>query len=157
MAQLYKKMSPEKALEKAKWYCSFQERCKQQVINRLIAWKVDKIYFNQLIEALENDDFLNEKRFAAAFVRGKFLMKNWGRIKITNQLYQLGINENEIKQALATEIDETDYLKTLHNLTDKKKRLLSGVDKEKQRGNLFRYLTSKGFETELIVKVLGDL
>lgn len=153
MVQFAKNMSPERALEKAKWYCSFQERCKQHVLNRLIAWKVDKMYFNQIIEALENDDFLNEKRFVEAFVRGKFLMKNWGKIKISNQLYQLGINEKMINQALVSEIDEEAYLKTLHTLVKKKQVMLNGTDKLKYRDKLFRYLTSKGYETELIVKV----
>ena len=154
MAQLAKNMSPEKALEKAKWYCSFQERCKQHVLNRLIAWKVDKKHVSQLIEKLEKEDFLNELRFTEAFVRGKFLMKNWGKIKISSQLYQLGIAEKLINKALASEIDEENYLKTLTQLTEKKMLLLVDADAEKKREKLFRYLMSKGYETELISKVI---
>lgn len=156
MVQFAKNMSPERALEKAKCYCSFQERCKQHVLNRLIAWKVDKMYFNQIIEALENDDFLNEKRFVEAFVRGKFLMKNWGKIKISNQLYQLGINEKMINQALVSEIDEEAYLKTLHMLAAKKRDMLTEIDPLKVSDKLIRYLIGKGFEMELVLKALNS-
>lgn len=154
MAQFLKNMQPEKALEKAKWYCSFQERCKQHVLNRLIAWKVEKKYVDNIIEKLEEDNFLNEKRFAEAFVRGKFTIKNWGRIKITAQLYQLNINKNEIALAIAT-IDEEAYFKTLNQLAEKKKDLLKEErDENERKAKLFRYLISKGYESDLIYKVL---
>ena len=154
MAQFFKNMQPEKALEKAKWYCSFQERCKQHVLNRLIAWKVEKKYVDHIIEKLEDDDFLNETRFAEAFVRGKFTIKNWGRIKITAQLYQLHINKKDIDVAIAT-IDEEEYFKTLNHLAEKKKEQLNEEqDAYERKAKLFRYLSSKGYESDLIYKVL---
>lgn len=154
MAQFFKNMPLEKALEKAKWYCSFQERCKQHVITRLVAWKVDKKDFDTIIETLKKEDFLNEKRFVEAFVRGKFLIKKWGKIKITNQLYQLSISNILINESITSEIDEDDYIKTLHELLAKKQKLLHETDELKRKEKLYRYLLSKGYETELIFKAL---
>lgn len=154
MAQYFKNMQPEKALEKAKWYCSFQERCKQHVLNRLIVWNVEKKYFDDIIDKLIDDDFLNETRFAEAFVRGKFSIKNWGRVKITAQLYQLHINKKDIDIALAT-IDEEQYFSTLNHLAEKKKEQLKEVeDANERKAKLFRYLSSKGYESDLIYKLL---
>lgn len=154
MAQFFKNMLPEKALEKAKWYCSFQERCKQHVINRLIAWKVEKKYFDSIIEKLEDDDFLNEKRFAEAYVRGKFSQKRWGKIKITAQLYQLGVAKKWIDKALQNEINEEEYKKTLHYLAEKKEAQLISETATERKTKLFRYLASKGYETDLIQEVI---
>jgi regulatory protein len=154
MAQYFKNMQPEKALEKAKWYCSFQERCKQHVLNRLIVWNVEKKYFDDIIDKLIDDDFLNETRFAEAFVRGKFNIKNWGRVKITAQLYQLHINKKDIDVALAV-IDEEEYFKTLNHLAEKKKeQLKEEQDSNERKAKIFRYLSSKGYESDLIYKLL---
>lgn len=154
MAQFFKNMLPEKALEKAKWYCSFQERCKQHVINRLIAWKVEKKYFDSIIEKLEDDDFLNEERFAEAYVRGKFSQKRWGKIKITAQLYQLGVAKKFIDKALQNEINEEEYKKALHYLAEKKEAQLISETATERKTKLFRYLASKGYETDLIQEVI---
>lgn len=154
MAQFFKNMLPEKALEKAKWYCSFQERCKQHVINRLIAWKVEKKYFDSIIEKLEDDDFLNEERFAEAYVRGKFSQKRWGKIKITAQLYQLGVAKKWIDKALQNEINEEEYKKALHYLAEKKEAQLTSETATERKTKLFRYLASKGYETDLIQEVI---
>lgn len=154
MAQFFKNMLPEKALEKAKWYCSFQERCKQHVINRLIAWKVEKKYFDSIIEKLEDDDFLNEERFAEAYVRGKFSQKRWGKIKITAQLYQLGVAKKFIDKALQNEINEEEYKKALHYLAEKKEAQLTSETATDRKTKLFRYLASKGYETDLIQEVI---
>lgn len=154
MAQFFKNMLPEKALEKAKWYCSFQERCKQHVINRLIAWKVEKKYFDSIIEKLEDDDFLNEERFAEAYVRGKFSQKRWGKIKITAQLYQLGVAKKWIDKALQNEINEEEYKKALHYLAEKKEAQLISDTVTDRKTKLFRYLASKGYETDLIQEVI---
>lgn len=154
MAQFFKNMLPEKALEKAKWYCSFQERCKQHVINRLIAWKVEKKYFDSIIEKLEDEDFLNEERFAEAYVRGKFSQKRWGKIKITAQLYQLGVAKKWIDKALQNEINEEEYKKALHYLAEKKEAQLISETATDRKTKLFRYLASKGYETDLIQEVI---
>jgi len=154
MAQFFRNMSPERALEKAKWYCCFQERCKNHVLNRLTAWKVEQKHFDAIIETLEKEDFLNEKRFTEAYVRGKFLIKKWGKIKITSELYQLAIKNKLINEAIASEINEDDYFKTLQELIKKKNALLNEKDDLKRKEKLYRYLLSKGYESELIFKVM---
>lgn len=156
MAQFFRNMPPERALEKAKWYCSFQERCKDHVLNRLTAWEVEQKHFDAIIETLEKEDFLNEKRFTEAYVRGKFLIKKWGKIKITTELYQLAIKNKLIKEAIASEIDEDDYSKTLQELIKKKNELLHEKDDLKRKEKLYRYLLSKGYESELIFKVMRE-
>lgn len=147
-------MSSERALEKAKRYCSFQERCILDVENRLKAWNVKKEDWNSIVDKLIEQDFLNEKRYVEDFVRGKFLMKKWGKIKIKAELNQKRIYGKEIEQAIAVEIDEDEYLMTIKNLIVKKKILLNESDKSKEKEKIYRYLLSKGYEQELIFKFL---
>lgn len=147
-------MSSEKALEKAKRYCSFQERCILDVENRFRAWNVKKEDWDALIDKLMQQNFLNEKRYIEAFVRGKFLMKKWGKIKIKAELNQKKIYGKEINEVIENEIEEDEYLKTIKQLIIKKKSLLNEKEKLKEKEKLYRYLLSKGYEQELIFKFI---
>lgn len=147
-------MSSERVLEKAKRYCSFQERCILDVENRFRAWNVKKEDWDSLIDKLIEQNFLNEKRYIEAFVRGKFLIKKWGKTKIKAELNQKRIYGNEINEAIENEIEEKEYLTTIEQLIVKKKELLNESDKSKEKEKLYRYLLSKGYEQELIFKFI---
>ena len=148
-------MSSERALEKAKRYCSFQERCILDVENRFRAWNVKKEDWDSLIDKLIEQNFLNEKRYIEAFMRGKFLIKKWGKIKIKAELNQKKIYGKEIDEAISEEINEEDYVDTIKYLIVKKKGLLNERDKSKEKEKIYRYLLSKGYEQELIFKYLS--
>lgn len=147
-------MSSERALEKAKRYCSFQERCILDVENRFRAWNVKKEEWDSILDKLMEQNFLNEKRYIEAYVRGKFLIKKWGKIKIKAELNQKRIYGKEIDEAMANEIEADEYLMTIKNLIIKKKSLLNESDKSKEKEKIYRYLLSKGYEQELIFKFL---
>ncbi|MCB9334637.1 MAG: RecX family transcriptional regulator [Flavobacteriales bacterium] len=152
-----KNMPYEKALEKAKWYCSFQERCILDVENRFLAWKVKREEWDKLLDVLLEQDFLNEDRYVEDFVRGKFSIKKWGRLKIKAELLKKKIKSKKVEEELA-KIDEENYHKTIQHLLEKKKELLPKIEDElKLRDKLYRYLISKGYESELVVKELNTI
>ncbi len=149
-------MSSERALEKAKRYCSFQERCILDVENRFKAWNVKKEDWDLLVDKLIEQNFLNEKRYIEAFVRGKFLIKKWGKIKIKAELNQKRIYGKEIDEAMKNEIEEDEYLTTIKQLIIKKKALLNESEKSKEKEKIYRYILSKGYEHEWVLKYLNQ-
>lgn len=68
-------------LERAKKYCAYQERCHSEVRSRLLEWKIYGDDLEEIIVALIEENFLNEERFAKAYVSGKFNMNHWGKIR----------------------------------------------------------------------------
>jgi len=148
-----KKIDYQKALEKAMRYCVYQERCVLDVENRLLAWGLSKSDWDKLIDALIDQDFLNENRYIEDYVRGKFLIKKWGRNKIKAGLLQKKIRGTEVEKNLRG-IDEEDYKKTINYLIEKKKALLNQKDDLELRDKLYRYLLSKGYESEIVVSEL---
>jgi regulatory protein len=147
-------MSYDRALEKAMWYCSFQERCIFDVETRFRAWNVKREDCDKIIDILLEQNYLNEKRYIEAFVRGKFLIKKWGKIKIVAELYQKKISGKEVSEAISKEISDEDYQEAIIQLIDKKKQLLKEDDSNKLKEKLYRYLLSKGYESDLIFKFL---
>lgn len=137
---------------KAADYCALQDRCISEVRSRLLYWGAGAELTAQFIQALIEEGFIDEQRFAIAFARGKFRNLQWGKVKIRFELKNKGITQAMIEKALS-EIDEEDYLSCLNELIAKKKKSGSGKDPLK----IMRFLASKGFETDLIRKVMKTI
>ena len=99
-------------LLKAASYCAYQERCHNEVRNKLADWGVYGLEADQVILQLIELNYLNEERFAVAFAGGKFRVKQWGRLKIKRELKVRGVSDYCIQMAFK-EIDADDYFETL--------------------------------------------
>ena len=151
-----KTYSVDEAQKKLEFYSSYQERCHKEVEQKLYDLKMIPEAKEQIILHLLQHNFLNEERFAKAFVRGKFSIKKWGRVKIVSELKFKNISSYNIKSALK-EIDENAYLKTLHSLAEKKLRLIKESNSFKKKNKLSSFLISKGFETTLVYNVTNSM
>ncbi len=110
------------AKQKVEAYCAYQERCDFEVRKKLQDWWMPQDHIDILISDLISNNFLNEERFACAFVSGKFRIKKWGRIKIKQHLKQKRISDYSINKGMQ-EIDEEAYLRTIQDLIASKSRL----------------------------------
>jgi len=149
-----KYLDKEQALQKARHYCGYQERCHSEVKEKLYALGLYKQQVEECLSQLIEENYLNEERFAQQFAGGKFRMKQWGKVKITYELKQKQVSEYCIKKALK-EIDEDDYANTLLKLATVK---WENLQPEK---NIFvklrktqDYLLQKGYEPGIIKEAL---
>ena len=109
-----------------------------------------------ILLSLMKDNFLNEERFAKSFARGKFRIKHWGKNRIVNELKMRDISSYNIKTALK-EIGEKDYLKTIYTITENRNTIISETNHYKRKKKLIDFLLRKGFETDLIFKVVDEV
>ena len=137
------------ALEKAAKFCAYQERCHWDIEKKLYDWNVDKDIHDDIIVELIQQNFLNEERFAKAFVSGKVNIKRWGRYKIIHELRSRNIPEAIINTAIK-EIDEEKYLENLNHIMNQKSQLIIARSDFEKRMKLTKYLISRGYETTLI-------
>jgi len=137
-------------------YCAYQERCHKEVEQKLYDLNMIHEAREKIMLHLLQHNFLNEERFSKAFARGKFSIKNWGRIRIVNELKFKNVSAYNIKTALK-EIDEADYLNTIEKVAEKKWALIKEPNTFKKRSKLLTYLSSKGYESELIYEVVNRL
>jgi regulatory protein len=151
-----KQLTPAEALAKILRYCAYQERSHRQVKNKLYDYGLHTGQVDEIISQLITQGFLNEERFARAFVGGKFRMQKWGRLKIKNELEQLGLTKNCISRGMK-EIDPADYAKTLKALIRKKTGEIKETNLFKKRDKIARYVIGKGFEPEMVWEYLHDL
>ncbi len=144
-----KKISPQKAEEKIAAYCAYQERCQSEIRTKLEEYGYPEEKVDNLLHRLALEGFLNENRFAQAFVRGKFTIKKWGKVRIRQELKLREIPEIYIKAALG-EINDEEYWETLIYLTQRKWRLTNEPNLLKKKAKVQRFLMFRGFEQDLI-------
>jgi len=111
--------NPQAAYAKAEHYCAYQERSQQEVRDKLYDWELRQADVENIITRLIENNYLNEERFAKAYVQGKFNQKGWGRIKIKQGLKLKRVPDGLIRKALQI-IPDDDYLAALQNLLAKK-------------------------------------
>lgn len=142
-------LTPQQALERLRKYCAYQERSQLEVRHKLVQLGQRGNELDNIIVKLIEEGFLNEERFALAFARGKFRMKDWGRNKIIRELKRKGISEYCINKAMK-EIDTGDYRKTFLEVLRKKAPTIKGGNSFTQQQKLSSYLIRKGYEPEMV-------
>lgn len=143
-------------LRKSASYCSKSEHCISEVITKLNRWEANETDSKKIIKKLIDDDFINEKRYAEAFVRDKFRFNKWGKIKIMMALRRKEIENDLIADALE-QIDEEEYREVLVTLLKSKQKSIKYKSEYEKEGKLFRFAQGRGFESDLIEQVLRSI
>jgi regulatory protein len=143
------------ALNKAMTLCSRQELCSEDVRNKLLIWGVVKDNIEKIITILIKENFINESRYATAFVRDKFNYNKWGKVKIAAHLRAKKLPPDIILTALDL-IDNEQYTKILRVLINDHRRSVKAKNQYDLKAKLLRYGLSKGFESSLLYDVLNE-
>jgi regulatory protein len=150
-----KRYTPGEGLKKAQAYCAYQERCQQEVRNKLYEWGLWPNDIEKIISDLITDNFLNEERFAKIYAGGKFRIKKWGRNRIILELKKRNISDYCVNRAMK-ELDE-NYQETLKKIILKKRQEIKEKNSLKKQYKIAQYAISRGFEPELVWDELKHL
>ena len=145
-----------KIIQKLEYYCSYQERCHADVVQKLYSLAVPQSMQDEVIVHLLHQNFLNEERFAVLFSISKFHQKNWGKKRITNELKQRNISDYLIRMGLKA-IPEEEYEAMFNDLAEKTWESIKENNQLKKRKKFCDTLLRKGWESELVyekVKIL---
>ena len=146
--------SEEQALTELKRWCALQERSHMDVRTKLIEHRIYGEKLEEIIATLISEDFINELRFATAYVSGKFKINEWGRNKIIMGLKQKQISTYNINKAMS-QIDDDQYIKTLDKHF-KEKSAKTGLASREAKAKVMNYLLQKGFEQHLILQLINE-
>ena len=153
-----KTLSVDAAMLRLGKYCAYTDRTLDEVNKKLEELEVSEEDAKIVVERLTKQGFINEKRFAESFARGKFRIKKWGKRRIKMEMRKKGLSDELIEKGLK-ELPEEDYSTTLDELLQKKwKQLQRSVVKDKtkdinayNRQKLIRYALQKGYEMDLVI------
>jgi regulatory protein len=143
-------------VQKLEYYCSYQERCHADVVQKLYALTVPQNQQDEVIVHLIHHNFLNEERFAKLFSISKFHQKNWGKKRITNELKQRNISDYLIRMGLKA-IPEEEYEAMFNDLAEKTWNTIPERNALKKRKKFCDTLLRKGWESDWVYEALKRL
>jgi len=139
----------EELLNKTSSLCSTSEHCISEIDDKLRRRGASEEIIGHIISKLLKENFIDETRYAKAFVRDKYRFNKWGIAKIRLALKMKRINHNDIETAL-DEIDRKEYLSILGDIIQSKRKSVKAKDKYEMNGKLIRFALSKGYEIDEI-------
>jgi regulatory protein len=144
------------AMKKAMALCAGREYCSEDIRIKLDSWGVKASDAVNIIRNLISENFLNEQRYAEAFVKDKYLYNKWGKVKIASQLRSKKIASESIESALAV-LNEDQYRQTIREILASHRKFVKAKNQFDLKGKLLRFGLSKGFESHLLYDILSDL
>lgn len=148
-----KPVTPANALVRLQELCARSEQCSHEVLTKLRTWGVDDRVARKILALLKRDRFVDDSRYASAFVRDKVVFNRWGRTKIRLALIQKRLDSDLISDAL-DEIDDDEYRTALIEVLAAKSRSMPETESYESRNKMLRHAASRGFEPALIVQLL---
>lgn len=147
------KYSEQEAFNKLSALCASAEYCETDMRRKMQRWELPEGAEERIIAKLYKERFIDDKRYAHAFVRDKFRYNHWGRVRISRELRMRNIASEVIDEAL-NEIPEEDKLETLRHLINNKRKTVKGKSEYEVRTKLIRFALGRGFELEDIIKTV---
>ena len=143
-------------LQKLARYCAYQERCVQELEQKMKTFEVSPAEYAAYLNWLRENNYLNEARFVEIFVRSKFNQKSWGRTKINYELRKRGISASFLASAWDG-IDDADYIEKARAILQKKRDEIKTGTSPQRYQKCYNFGLSKGYESSLIRELLKPL
>lgn len=138
-------MTADEILYKLAARCSTSEQCLSDVEAKLKRYDLSEEERTRILQHLVEEKYIDDRRYAEAFVRDKYRFNKWGRIKIAQGLRMKGIDNGTVNEAMEL-IDETEYLHILRELIKAKRKSIRGKSDYEVNGKLIRFAIGRGFE-----------
>lgn len=138
----------------AERYCSGAEHCCAEVRSMLERHKVEADDIDRILKYLVKEGYVDESRYADAFVHDKVRFAKWGRVKIGQALWQKRIPA-DVADAALSRIDEDEYMTALKEVVASRYRQTKGATDYERKMKTMKSVCSRGYEPALVRKVLN--
>jgi regulatory protein len=150
------KITPEQASARLQRLCSRTEKCVADVRRKLSDWGVASGEASKIVAQLQDGGFVDDRRYAGAFVHDKIALSRWGAVKVRKALKDKKIDDEIIREALGG-IDKLAQERNLAYLLSHKYKSLKPVPTDGQKVKLLRFALGRGFEYEMSLRAVDEL
>ena len=135
--------------------CAGSEHCSSQVRMKILRkTNGDTAAADEILEALIKDGYVDDNRYAAAFVRDKSALQAWGPVKIKFALKSKGLSDGVIDKAMA-EIDKDKSDEKMLRLLSSRAAALEGDPQIRLK--LLKYILSRGFDYSAAEEMMKEV
>ena len=144
-----KEMTEQEAYLQLAALCAQAEHCEQEMRDKMKRWEIDKAVQDRVLQRLIKERYIDNERYARAFVKDKIRYNKWGRRKVQQALWMKRI-DNDTQQRVLDEIDEKEYLDVLRPLLKQKRKSIKADSDYELNQKLVRFALSRGFTFDII-------
>ena len=148
-----KEMTEQEAYLQLAALCAQAEHCQQEMRDKMRRWGLDETVQNRIIDRLIKERYVDDERYARAFVKDKIRYNKWGRRKVQQALWMKRIDA-DIQQRVLDEIDEKEYLDVLRPLLKQKRKSIKAESDYELNQKLLRFALGRGFGFDIIRQCL---
>ena len=148
-----KEMTEQEAYLQLAALCAQAEHCQQEMRDKMRRWGLDETVQNRIIDRLIKERYVDDERYARAFVKDKIRYNKWGRRKVQQALWMKRIDA-DIQQRVLDEIDEKEYLDVLRPLLKQKRKSNKAESDYELNQKLLRFALGRGFGFDIIRQCL---
>ena len=148
-----KEMTEQEAYLQLAALCAQAEHCQQEMRDKMRRWELDETVQNRIIDRLIKERYVDDERYARAFVKDKIRYNKWGRRKVQQALWMKRIDA-DIQQQVLDEIDAKEYLDVLRTLLKQKRKSIKAESDYELNQKLLRFALSRGFGFDIIRQCL---
>ena len=129
--------------------CAQAEHCQYEMVEKMRRWEVSEEAQARVMQRLVAERYVDDERFARAFVKDKIRYNKWGRKKVEQALWAKHIDE-DIRQRVLDEVDDEEYISVLRPLLKQKRKSTKANSDYELNGKLIRFAMSRGFTMDII-------
>lgn len=144
-----------KAKNKALSILSKSDQSEKKLREKLLN-DYDENIVEEVIEFLKGYKLIDDNLLAEKIVHDNMNLSKFGKNKIKQNLYNKGIAASDIQDAIS-QIDPDEEYENAKYLAEKRLKRLKGEDKNKINQKIYQHLAYKGFNYDIIKRVLREL
>ena len=129
--------------------CAQAEHCQWEMMEKMRRWEVDDAAQARVMERLVKERYVDDERYARAFVKDKVRYNKWGRRKVEQALWQKHIAD-DIRSRVLDEVDDEEYLSVLRPLLMQKRKSTKAQSDYELNQKLMRFALGRGFTYDII-------
>ena len=149
--------TPQQALQSLMRMCARSERSSGDALRLMKRWGVADDDARKVLARLQSERFIDDARYAEAFVRDKLNLSGWGAYKIKMSLRAKGISREVIEEVVAPMIEATDMTERLEEMMQRKMRTLKYSSPYDAKIKLIRFAASRGYDMEQAIECASKI
>lgn len=149
--------TPQQALQSLMRMCARSERSSGDALRLMKRWGVADDEARKVLSRLQAERFIDDARYAEAFVRDKLNLSGWGAYKIKMSLRAKGVSRDIIEEVVAPMLEATDMTERLEEMMQRKLRTLKYSSPYEAKTKLIRFAASRGYDMEQAVECASKI
>ncbi len=133
--------------------CAQAEHCQYEMLEKMRRWELPEEEQARVMQRLVSERYVDDERYARAFVKDKVRYNKWGRRKVEQALWQKHIDD-DIRQRVLDEVEDEEYLNVLRPLLKQKRKSTKANNDYELNQKLVRFALSRGFTFDIIRQCL---